>query len=244
MSFWRRLLGFDPASKDGGVVSLGIHDDGRMRIDLDQLQASIDASIEHAQRHMLPGMTSFAQDYEYRAQPLTPMYKPKEKQLADKENKQPVLHLDDYQPRDTEHPAFRMHWERSFPAPPPMTLEEVDRRYTNWAGRTDPHGWAHYRNRHPGIRDFALGTLPPMRDAMADLLLFLAEVNEDLQRRDLVAVELGVSHEPAEQVGQERQGWHYRVDALVVPSAVLVTEQERFEELQAKLTKKDPADEH
>lgn len=217
MALWDwldKVFGFDPASKDGGVVLAEIQ-----RKNAEELIRMWPDPPQH-----LRG------DYGLYQQLID--YKPKGKPLADKESKRPVLHLDDYQPRDPEFPASRMVFERSFPQPPKMTIEELQKRHAGFMTRQDPRDWVHYRNRHPGIRDSAVGSLPPMRDAMADLTALLAEFHQHLHERDLVAVEVAVQHEVAEQVGLEPQGWHYRVEALVVPRAALYAEQAQFEQTQ------------
>lgn len=242
MSIWRRLFGFDPAGKDSsGVVAYRLRGSGGIHVDEEQLRRSMDVAAEHVRRHGLPGGL---------LQPKSPMLAslekqlmdysppdPKGKPLPDRESKRP-LHLDDYQPRGTEHPALRVVRERSFPEPPPMTFEDVRANQYGWS-RERARDWVHYRNRHPGIRDSALGTYPPMRNALHDLLAFLADFNDDLQLRGLVAVEVGVQHEPAEQVEGEPQGWHFRVEALTVPVEALAVEgkwHEQYKEAVAKAT--------
>ena len=121
-----------------------------------------------------------------------------------------------------------------------MTVEEAEhRRNASFVLSGNPRDWVHYRNRHPGVRDVALGTFPPMRGAMADLLGFLTEISQSLKQQQLVAVEVAVQHEPAEQVSGERQGWHYRVEVLAVPMTVLLIEEHRFEEMRAKLAESE-----
>ncbi len=77
-------------------------------------------------------------------------------------------------------------------------------------------------------------TLPPMRDALSDLICFLGDIYTDLEKRELVAVEVGVEHEPAPQPDPAKEhGWHYTVKMLAVPKEVLADEQRRFAEAQA-----------
>lgn len=210
---WRRLLGFDPAVKDGGVVLHRLRDGGEIRVDVDRLNDSLK-------------MISPTEGFNAIVRELK---KQKGKPLPDKEkNRLHGLHLDDYQPRGSEHPTLRVVREKSFPEAPPLTFQDI--APMGRLGQERARDWVHYRNRHPGVRDFALGTYPPMRNALHDLLAFLADFNDDLTERGLVAVEVSVQHEPAEQVGQEPQGWHFRVEALAVPQAALVAEAEWHEQ--------------
>lgn len=221
---WRRWLGFDPAGSTGGVVAHRLGAGGEIRVDADQLEERFTI--------MSPTMGFKAIERELAA------YSPpdrEEKPLSDKRKKQ--LHLDDYQPRDTAHKAsMRLSYERTFPAPKPVAEE------TYWRLGRGPLDWVDYRNRHPMHLRVGLPVSPPMRDALADLVTFLGSIQRDLFERDLVAVEVGVEHEPAPQPDPaEQHGWHYVVKVLAVPEEVLEDEQRCFEESRAAMAEPKPA---
>lgn len=203
MNWLRRLIGFDPAGRSGGVTVFKLGNDGELRLDGELWQHS-PAKLDALVREFV--------NYQPRGNPLE----------AKGNGKLHGLHLEDYQPRGSDHPALRVVREKSFPEPPPLTFEDIVP--TGRWGQERARDWVHYRNRHPGVRDFALGTHPPMRNALRDLLGFLVEFDQDLHERGLVAVEVDVQHEPAEQVGGAPQGWHFRVEALTVPVAALEVE--------------------
>lgn len=229
MSIWRRLFGLDPASKDGGVVSVRrIHRAGGFHIDLDQLGRSMDASAEHVRRHGLP--TGLIAEYA--------SWEPNQRgnPLADKECRRVHgLHLDDYQPRSHEHGVQRVTFERSYPERPEWTAEDMHFRFR------PSTAWVDWRNRSPFVdpRDWVL---PPMRDALADLIEHLHMVHNKLAEQDLVAVEVSVEHEPTpSKEDGSGQGWNFAVHAVAVPQAVLDEEQRAFASFKAKQTAPDGA---
>jgi len=213
---WRRWIGIDPAVPDGGVVIHRLASGGEIRVDVDRLQQSVGTGL---------GFSRLAQEFanyspsDSRGNPLG--QQGKKTQLSQ-------LHLEDYRPRNSEHPVGRLTFERSFPEQELLTEEQWSRHFM-LGHRTQPSTWVDYRNRHP-VAPMLIGEFPPMRDALADLLDLLNEVADALAVRELVAVETAVRHEPAAHAAEgERQGWHFAVEVFVVPAAVLEVEQERYD---------------
>lgn len=156
-------------------------------------------------------------------------YKPPPKRgnpLADKESKtlHHGLHLDDYQPRPHEHGVQRVTFERSFPERPEAVAEEM------WTRQQPSTRWVDYRNHSPMFNGGSW-LLPPMRDALADLIEHLHMVHNKLADQDLVAVEVSVQHEPTpSREDGSGQGWNFAVHTVAVPQAVLDAERQRFDE--------------
>lgn len=147
--------------------------------------------------------------------------------LADKKSKRVHgLHLDDYQPRSHEHGVQRVTFERSYPEQPEWTAEDM------WVRQRPSTAWLDCRNRSPLV-DPGRWHLPPMRDALADLIEHLHMVHNKLSAHDLVAVEVSVQHEPTpSREDGSGQGWNFAVHAVAVPQAVLDEEARKFAEQQ------------
>lgn len=120
------------------------------------------------------------------------------------------LELDDYQPRGDE-PLVRLTWNRAFPD-----------------GNVSPTMYA----MHPrSLRE----NEPPMRDAVADLLTFLGDVQADLESRELHPVEAVVWHTDSRvQAEGQGAGWFYTMNVLAVPVGVIEDQAERFRKWQAE----------
>lgn len=148
------------------------------------------------------------------------------------------LHLDDYQPRSHEHGVQRITFERAYTTlPEQKPVEEGLPLRTDWVD----YRWVDYRNRSP-LHYEGSWILPPMRDALADLIEHLCMVHAKLAEQDLVAVEVSVQHEPTPSRDDgSSQGWNFAVHAVAVPQAVLDDEQREFTSYVAKQTAPDGA---
>jgi hypothetical protein len=211
---WRGWIGLDPAGKTGGVVVHELSGGGELRVDVDALRGRVFSAtkmqrlIEQFENYSPPGQ---------RGNPL-----------VDKENKRMHgLYLDDYQPRSHEHGVQRITFERAYP---PLS-EWVEHDHFMHRPDTD---WVDSRNRSPLYRRSTI-VLPPMRDALADLLEHLHMVEAQLVERNLVAVEVSVEHEPTlSRRDGSNQGWNFAVHMLAVPQAVLDAERVRHAEYLVK----------
>jgi hypothetical protein len=245
---WRRWLGFDPAGsasiplaspadRSGGVVKVfQLRGGGEIRVDEEQLRRSVDAANLHVREYGLPqGMVPRILVHHDRTsgQLMRQLmgYSPREsegKPLAGKEKTlHHGLHLDDYQPRSHEHGVQRITYERAYPPLPEQQSEDM------WVLQRPTTGWVDYRNRSPLHEGY--WTLPPMRDALADLIEHLHMVHAKLAEQDLVAVEVSVQHEPTpSREDGAGQGWNFAVHTVAVPQAVREAEQKRFDAKQAE----------
>lgn len=231
---WRRWLGIDPAGKSGGVVVHQLLGGGEIRIDAEQLQRSMSLGGGRVPRTFADGtpMRSAVERWLAEYQPSDSKGKP----LSNKDKTlHHGLHLDDYQPRSHEHGVQRVTFERAYPP-----LPEQDPGWTFIGMHRPSTEWVDYRNRSPLHSNTWL--LPPMRDALADLIEHLHMVHTKLAEQDLVAVEVSVQHEPtpSKQDGSG-QGWNFAVHAVAVPQAVLDDEQREFTSYVAKQTAPDGA---
>lgn len=208
------MLGLDPAGKPGGVTVFKLSG-GELYLDGEPWQHTPTKLDEIARQFM---------DYQPRGNPL-----------PDKGNtKLHGLHLEDYQPRSHEHGVQRVTFERAYPELPEYDAEDMYMR------RSPSTEWVDYRSRSP-LRPTDW-VLPPMRDALADLIEHLHMVHTKLAEQDLVAVEVSVQHEPTpSKPDGSGQGWNFAVHTVAVPQAVLDAEEQRYRFAQAKLTAPDGA---
>lgn len=225
MSFWRRLIGLDPARRDGVVVA-DVDPMGEVRRILD----------DNWKWTLNPTAFDVLRGGELAFESLK-IHRPKGNPLADKERRQlhHGLHLDDYRPRDHEHPVQRLTFERAYPPLPKSTP-------VGFMHRMPDTSWVDYRNRSPIFGALDRGgpfMLPPMRDALADLTEHLAMVRGNLADQGLVAVEVSVQHEPTpSHFDGANQGWNFAVHVVAVPAQVLLDEAERFERLKQDRARK------
>lgn len=233
---WRRLLGLDPAVKSGGVVSVSrLNQGGEIHVDTERLRSSMNAgggpSIFGGTVGNLRGISFDEIKRQFMNYPPDPRGNP----LADKDKKRVHgLHLDDYQPRSFEHGVQRVTFERSYPEQPEWDSEDM------WARQRPSTSWVDYRSRNP-LHE-GQWALPPMRDALADLIEHLHMVHTKLAEQDLVAVEVSVEHEPTpSRMDGSGQGWNFAVHAVAVPQAVLDAEQRKFDEAKAAAEAQKPA---
>lgn len=119
-------------------------------------------------------------------------------------------------PREQMQPVMRMEYERAYPEGSPLRVASYPML---------------------PIRPFPMGAdaWPPMRDALADTLDFLAAVAHDLAVRGLHCLEVTVTHETGPSTKDAiEQGWQYRAVVLAVPTAVAQQQRLVFEQARAK----------
>lgn len=231
---WRRLFGLDPAVlAGGGVTTFQLSGGGEIRVDPERLQR-MTISLADIYKGQIGNPIGISLRDPVKMNRLTEELvnhrspNREEEPLTDKDkNKLHGLHLDDYQPRSHEHGVQRITFERAYPP-----LPEQDAEAMHFTQRPSTE-WVDWRSRSP-LHAWGTWPLPPMRDALADLIEHLHHVHAKLAEQGLVAVEVSVRHEPTpSKPDGSGQGWNFAVHTVAVPQAVLDAEQRKFDEALA-----------